>query len=222
MLREDLDAPRKQRHTARRVLDRLVDEHELRGVVFDGARLCRASGGPEIAAEAGRAVERRVRAADAPSRAPRPRSISPICGSICAGCGRRCSCSRCGCLLGAGGAQGVRHAGSGGVPRRASARVHRARRGAVRQDPLRQPEIGGIAGAVRPQPHRVGSVGAVSVPHAGFDAFYCQPGVDGAHEKGGVEGEGRPVPAQPSGPGAEGRQSWPSSTPGWLRRGPSR
>lgn len=26
--------------------------------------------------------------------------------------------------------------------------------------------------------------------HWGFDAFYCQPGVDGAHEKGGVEGEG--------------------------------
>ena len=26
--------------------------------------------------------------------------------------------------------------------------------------------------------------------HYGFDAFYCQPGIDGAHEKGGVEGEG--------------------------------
>ena len=25
--------------------------------------------------------------------------------------------------------------------------------------------------------------------HYGFDAFYCQPGVEGAHEKGGVEGE---------------------------------
>jgi len=25
---------------------------------------------------------------------------------------------------------------------------------------------------------------------AGFDAFYCQPGIGGAHEKGGVEGEG--------------------------------
>lgn len=25
--------------------------------------------------------------------------------------------------------------------------------------------------------------------HYGFDAFYCQPGIDGAHEKGGVEGE---------------------------------
>jgi hypothetical protein len=26
--------------------------------------------------------------------------------------------------------------------------------------------------------------------HTGLDAFYCQPGVGGAHEKGGVEGEG--------------------------------
>ena len=26
--------------------------------------------------------------------------------------------------------------------------------------------------------------------HYGFDAFYCHPGVEGAHEKGGVEGEG--------------------------------
>lgn len=26
--------------------------------------------------------------------------------------------------------------------------------------------------------------------HYGFDSFYCHPGVEGAHEKGGVEGEG--------------------------------
>lgn len=25
--------------------------------------------------------------------------------------------------------------------------------------------------------------------HYGFDAFYCQPGIEGAHEKGGVEGK---------------------------------
>jgi hypothetical protein len=38
MLRSDLDAPRKQRHTARRVLARLVDEQPRRRVVvFDGA-----------------------------------------------------------------------------------------------------------------------------------------------------------------------------------------
>ena len=26
--------------------------------------------------------------------------------------------------------------------------------------------------------------------HYGFDAFYCMPGIEGAHEKGGVEHEG--------------------------------
>ena len=25
--------------------------------------------------------------------------------------------------------------------------------------------------------------------HYGFDSFFCRPGIDGAHEKGGVEGE---------------------------------
>jgi transposase len=38
MLRQDLDAPRKQRHTARRVRARLCDEHGVE-VSFDGARL---------------------------------------------------------------------------------------------------------------------------------------------------------------------------------------
>ena len=26
--------------------------------------------------------------------------------------------------------------------------------------------------------------------HYGYDSFYCVPGIDGAHEKGGVEGDG--------------------------------
>ena len=38
MLRADLDAPKKQRHTARRVLARLVEEHDAgERVVLDGA-----------------------------------------------------------------------------------------------------------------------------------------------------------------------------------------
>ena len=32
-LRDDLDAPRKQRHTAKRIFDRLLDEHDAVGVV---------------------------------------------------------------------------------------------------------------------------------------------------------------------------------------------
>ncbi|MFB9686504.1 hypothetical protein [Amycolatopsis plumensis] len=35
MLRADLDAPRKQRHTARRIFDRLVAEHEMYATVPD-------------------------------------------------------------------------------------------------------------------------------------------------------------------------------------------
>jgi transposase len=32
-LHDDLDAPRKQRHTAKRIFDRLLDEHDAAGVV---------------------------------------------------------------------------------------------------------------------------------------------------------------------------------------------
>ena len=38
MLREDLEAPRKQRHTARRILARLVDEHGVTNVSYSTVR----------------------------------------------------------------------------------------------------------------------------------------------------------------------------------------
>ncbi len=57
MLTQDLDAPRKQRHTATRVLARLVDEHEAAGLSYstvrDYVRVRRA----QIDAAAGRRVE---------------------------------------------------------------------------------------------------------------------------------------------------------------------
>ena len=57
MLRQDLTAPRKQRHTARRVLTRLVDEHEARDLSYSTVRDYVARRRPEIIAEAGRALE---------------------------------------------------------------------------------------------------------------------------------------------------------------------
>jgi hypothetical protein len=36
MLRDDLDAPKRQRHTARRVFARLVDEHGAVGLSYSG------------------------------------------------------------------------------------------------------------------------------------------------------------------------------------------
>ncbi len=51
MLREDLDVPRKQRHTARRVVARLADEHQIE-VPHSAVRDYIAQRRPEIAAEA--------------------------------------------------------------------------------------------------------------------------------------------------------------------------
>ena len=54
MLRADLDAPRKQQHTARRVLARLVDEHGAGEVSYSTVRDYVARRRPEIAIEAGK------------------------------------------------------------------------------------------------------------------------------------------------------------------------
>ena len=64
MLREDLDAPRKQRHTARRVLARLVDEHAAGEVSYSTVRDYVAHRRPEILIEAGKRLADGVRAAD--------------------------------------------------------------------------------------------------------------------------------------------------------------
>jgi hypothetical protein len=38
MLRADLQAPRKQRHTVRRILARLIDEHEMTELTYSNVR----------------------------------------------------------------------------------------------------------------------------------------------------------------------------------------
>lgn len=54
LLRVDLDAPRKQRHTAKRVFDRLVDEHHANGISYGIVRAYVVVRRGEIRAEAGR------------------------------------------------------------------------------------------------------------------------------------------------------------------------
>ena len=54
MLREDLDAPKKQRHTARRVHARLVDEHQLTEISYSTVRDYVRDRRPQIWAEAAR------------------------------------------------------------------------------------------------------------------------------------------------------------------------
>ena len=99
MLREDLDAPRKQRHTARRVLARLVDEHNVSDVSYSTVRDYVARRRPEINLEAGRVMESVFVPQSHTPQGPRARSTSPTCGSTRWGCGPRCSCSRSGCPI---------------------------------------------------------------------------------------------------------------------------
>ena len=57
MLRSDLEAPKKQRHTARRILARLVDEHGATDLSYSTVRDHVRKRRPQIAAEAGRPLE---------------------------------------------------------------------------------------------------------------------------------------------------------------------
>ena len=57
MLREDLDAPRKQRHTAPRIHARLLDGHAAEGLSYSTVRDWVRRRRVEIAAEAGRRRE---------------------------------------------------------------------------------------------------------------------------------------------------------------------
>lgn len=84
MLRADLDAPRKQRHTVRRILARLVDEQHAAGLSYSTVRDYVARRRGELAAETGRGG-RRGSSPRRPSRAPRPRSTSATCGCGWAG-----------------------------------------------------------------------------------------------------------------------------------------
>lgn len=52
--RRDLDAPSKQRHTARRIYHRLLDEHGMADISYQVVRTYVADGKPKIRAEAGR------------------------------------------------------------------------------------------------------------------------------------------------------------------------
>lgn len=54
ILRDDVDAPHKQRHTGKRVFDRLIDEHDARGVTYSMVRAYIFEQCPEIRVEEGR------------------------------------------------------------------------------------------------------------------------------------------------------------------------
>jgi hypothetical protein len=192
MLREDLAAPRKQRHTARRVFERLADEHDAQ-VSYSYVAKYVARRRPEIAAEdrgqdgglAGLAgFVPQVREPGAEAEVDFGDVTVELAGQLtrCFMFAFRLSCSGKGVhRVYASQAQEAFLEGhvtafevTGGVPFRQ-----------IRYDNLSPAVAKVLTGRNRTETQRWLSFRAF----CGFEAFYCQPGPEGAHEKGGVEGE---------------------------------
>lgn len=191
MLREDLNAPRKQRHTARRVLARLVEEHGHGDMKYPTVRDYVARRRAEIALEAGTsATEVMV-----------PQSHEP-------GAEAEVDFAELYIDLGPDAVRTkvflftLRLSYSGRAVHRVFAtqaqeaflegHVHAFERlGGVPWDRIRYDNLKVAVSRVLFGRDRTESARWVTFrSHYGFDAFYCRPGIEGAHEKGGVEGEG--------------------------------
>lgn len=192
MLLEDLGAPRKQRHTIRRIFQRLATEHGFGLVSYTTVRQYVNQRRVEIAAEvrgAGRVIpEGMVPQVHEPG-AEAEVDFAPVWVRL-AGVAVECqlftlrlSCSgRSAHRVYATGSQEAFMEGHvealsvmGGVPWR-----H------IRYDNLKSAVNEVCFGRTRLESQRWTAFRS----HYGFDAFYCLPGVQGAHEKGGVEQEG--------------------------------
>jgi transposase len=163
MLRADLDAPRKQRHTARRVLARLVDEHGAAEPSYSTVRDYVARRRPEIAAETGRPLEAGCVPQTHPPAAEAEVDFHDLWVVLH---GVKAKTALFTMRLSYSGRAVHRASLSQGQEAFLEAHVHAFGRlggGAAGADPLRQPQAGGVAGAVRPQPRRVRPVGGVPV-----------------------------------------------------------
>jgi transposase len=189
MLRADLDAPRKQRHTGRRVHSRLVREAGADGISYQMVQAYVAERRPQIEAESGRG----------PSRAFVPQSHQPGAeaevdfGEVAVMlAGRMVTCYLFSLRLSYSGRAIHRVSTSGGQEAFLEGHVHAfSVLGGVpfrhiRYDNLKC-AVATVLGLTRAR---------TEVPkwtafrsHYCFEAFYCQPGREGAHEKGGVEGD---------------------------------
>jgi len=189
MLMVDLTAPRKQRHTARRVLARLVDEHEFTDLTYWAVRDYVAKRRPEIWAAAGKALEDAFVPQTHEPGAEGEVDFADLWIDLA---GVRTKVFLFTMRLSFSG-KAVHRAYAtqgqeafleghqcafevfGGTPM-----FH------IRYDNLKAAVSRVLFGRTRTESTRWVAFRS----HYGFESFYCHPGVEGAHEKGSVEGEG--------------------------------
>ena len=182
-LEADRAAPRKQRHTARRVWQRLVEEEGAR-VAESSVRALVRTLKVEVGLDRTQVVVPQTHPPGAEAEVDFGEFVSVIAGSSLKMFMFALRLSH------SGKAVHVAYANQsqesfldghvrafevlGGVPT-----------GMIRYDNLKPAVIRVLLGRERWENERF--VGLRS--HYGFDSFYCRPGIEGAHEKGGVEGE---------------------------------
>lgn len=190
-LRDDLDAPRKQRHTAKRVFDRLCDEHDAPSarITYSMVRAYVSARRPQIRVEEGRAAaevfipqthqpgaEAEVDFGDVTVKLAGQLTVLTLFSFRMSYSGK--AVHRIFATAGQEAfLEGHVHALTvlGGVPT-----VH------VRYDNLKA-AVAQVLGFSRQRNETDRWIAFRS--HYALEAFYCQPGLTGAHEKGGVEGD---------------------------------
>jgi len=182
-LTEDLDAPRKQRHTARRVWQRLVEE-EGAVVAESSVRVLVRRLRVEVGLDRRQVMVPQTHAPGREAEVDFGEFTAVIAGEpvrLWMFVLRLSHSGRAVHIAYANQAQEsfldghVRaFAALGGVPT-----------GMIRYDNLKPAVIRVLLGRQRWENERFVALRS----HYGFDSFYCTPGLDGAHEKGGVEGE---------------------------------
>ncbi|MFJ6668989.1 IS21 family transposase [Streptomyces sp. NPDC091383] len=188
ILRADLDAPRKQRHTVTRIFHRLVEEHGA-DVSYGMVRYYVAARKPEILVESGKA----------PLEAFVPQTHQPgheaevDFGDVTIRlAGKLVTCYLFSFRLSYSGKAVHRVFASAGQEAFFEGHVHALRtlggvpRTKVRYDNLKA-AVARVLGLSRARVEADRWIAFKS--HFGIESFYCRPGIEGAHEKGGVEGQ---------------------------------
>lgn len=188
-LRDDLDAPRKQRHTAKRIFDRLLDEHHATGVSYWMVREYVATRRREIRIEAGREPANTF----IPQEHLPGREAEVDFGEVAIRLrGELVTCTLFSLRLSYSGKAVHRISTSAGQEAFFEGHAHAFRAlggvptGKIRYDNLKA-AVASVIGFSRQRVEADRWTAFRS--HYGIEAFYCQPGIQGAHEKGGVEGQ---------------------------------
>ncbi|MFJ4126569.1 IS21 family transposase [[Kitasatospora] papulosa] len=189
MLRADLDAPRKQRHTVKRIFERLLDEHGADEISYQMVRGYVADRREEIRLQAGRGV---VEAFVPQTHKPGAEAEADFGDVTVRLAGELVTCYLFAFRLSYSGKAVHRIFASAGQEAFFEGHVHALNTlggvptGKVRYDNLRA-AVAQVLGFSR---HRVEAERWTAFrSHYGLEALYCQPGIRGAHEKGGVEGQ---------------------------------